>query len=68
MRVRVTCKRTLHKSHVLLTAVRFVTINSVLALILSLHLNQNRHPTKAGNKQWSAGGLTMTTQILLLQY
>ena len=42
-------KRTLWKSHVLLTAVKFVTINSVLALILSLKLNQNCHLTKAGN-------------------
>ena len=42
-------KRTLHKSHVLLTAVKFVRINSELAVILSPKLNQHCHLTKAGN-------------------
>ena len=42
-------KHTLCKSNVLLTAVKFATINSVVALILSLELNQNCHLTKAGN-------------------
>ena len=37
------------QEHGLLTAVKFATINSVLALILSLKLNQNFHLTKAGN-------------------
>ena len=39
----------LHKSHVLLTAVKFVTINSELAVILSPKLNQHCHLIKAGN-------------------
>ena len=46
----------LHKSHVLLTAVEYATIISVLAVILCQKLNLATIPLKL-EIQWSVGGL-----------